>query len=134
MKLSRGFQVELVLVGKPTWVKFIGKARLMVAEEKHSRGFVYRFEVWDELTVVRLVGRVAASIIQINVEVFYALVCFEAKAVIYFHAVVSSTLIGMHGHGAVTAASKQRCQAGRFRVDKLNIRGIPLEIGHGIAR
>ena len=66
-------------------------------------------EVLNKLTVVRLVGRVAASIIQINVEVFYALVCFEAKAVIYFHAVVSSTLIGMHGHGAVTAASKQRC-------------------------
>lgn len=29
----------------------------MVAEEKHNRGFVYRFEVRDELTVVRLVGR-----------------------------------------------------------------------------
>ena len=91
-------------------------------------------EVLNKLTVVRLVGRVAASIIQINVEIFYALVCFETKAVVYLHTIVSSAFIGMHGHGAVTAASKQRCQAGRFRVDKLNIRGIPLEIGHGIAR
>lgn len=102
-----------------------------VKQELGSTAAVF-LEVLNKLTVVRLVGRVAASIIQINVEVFYALVYLEAKAVIYFHAVVSSTLIGMHGHGAVT--SKQRRQAGRFRVYKLNIRDIPLEIGHGIAR
>lgn len=104
-----------------------------VEQEPGSTAAIF-LEVLNKLTVVRLVGRVAASIIQINVEVFYALVYLEAKAVIYFHAVVSNAFISMHGHGAVTAASKQRRQAGRFCVNKLNIRGIPLEIGHGIAR
>ena len=103
--------------------------------EQELRGAAAVFlEILDELTIVRLVGRIATGIIQINIEIFYALVRFEAKAVIHLHAVVSSALIGVHGHSAVATTGKQRGQAGRFRVDKLDIRGISLEIGHGIAR
>lgn len=54
-----------------------------VEQELGSTAAIF-LEVLNKLTVVRLVGRVAASIIQIHVEIFYALVCFETKAVVTF--------------------------------------------------